>query len=202
MDSASARPMDEARRPNLPRLGMTVFLSHPEEDRRSKALYNSVFVIAADHHGGTPQDQHAASRLRIVVEPRRRRGASPRSSFGQRWDSHLCRCVRTGDRGKPQNARHPHAGVIGGMGAWTTRTRMVGGSVARKTLDSRSWRAIAPDPTGRSTLRGRRAWLSKMSSASWRCRRHAPPWLSSPGIYRHRTWRPNLFALMLRRDDE
>ncbi|MEP6886970.1 MAG: carbon-nitrogen hydrolase family protein [Nitrospirales bacterium] len=30
------------------RLGMTVFLSHPEEDRRSKALYNSVFVIAAD----------------------------------------------------------------------------------------------------------------------------------------------------------
>lgn len=30
------------------RLGMTVFLSHPEEDRRFKTLYNSVFVIAAD----------------------------------------------------------------------------------------------------------------------------------------------------------
>jgi predicted amidohydrolase len=30
------------------RRGMTVFLSHPERDRRSKKLYNSVFVIAPD----------------------------------------------------------------------------------------------------------------------------------------------------------
>lgn len=30
------------------RLRMTVFLSHPEQDRRSKKLYNSVFVIAPD----------------------------------------------------------------------------------------------------------------------------------------------------------
>lgn len=30
------------------RLRMTVFLSHPEQDRRSKELYNSVFVIAPD----------------------------------------------------------------------------------------------------------------------------------------------------------
>jgi predicted amidohydrolase len=30
------------------RRGMTVFLSHPEQDRRSKKLYNSVFVIAPD----------------------------------------------------------------------------------------------------------------------------------------------------------
>jgi predicted amidohydrolase len=30
------------------RLRITVFLSHPEQDRRSKKLYNSVFVIAPD----------------------------------------------------------------------------------------------------------------------------------------------------------
>ena len=30
------------------RLRMTVFLSHPEQDRRSKKLYNSVFVITPD----------------------------------------------------------------------------------------------------------------------------------------------------------
>jgi 5-aminopentanamidase len=30
------------------RLNMTVFLSHPEQDRRSKKLYNSVFVIMPD----------------------------------------------------------------------------------------------------------------------------------------------------------
>lgn len=39
----------------LPRLGVNVFLSHPERDRQSDKLYNTVFVIAAD---GTIRGKH------------------------------------------------------------------------------------------------------------------------------------------------
>lgn len=172
------------------RLRMTVFLSHPEQDRRSKKHYNSVFVIAPD---GTIAGTHRKiNTLRIGSESWSSPGkdAVPvpvhpvghvgilicADAFSPRIAGHL----------KAQGAR-----MLVSSAAWAPGLHGPNGdgSDARKIPDSRSWCAIAPDPTGRSTLRGRRAWSSKMGSASCRCHRNALPYLSSTGIPRRTTWR-------------
>ena len=164
-------------------LGMTVFLSHPERDRRSKKRYNSVFLIAPD---GTIAGTHRKiNTLRIGSEswstPRRKCDASARAAFWESCDSHLCDAFSPGIAGslKAQGARmlvSSAASARGSMGP------MVSGSDARGTPDCHSRCATAPDLIGRSTLPGPTAWLPKMGSDSCRSRRIAQPYLSSTGI--------------------
>jgi 5-aminopentanamidase len=48
MDSATAGLMDDAHVTTRRRLRVTLFLSCPEQDKKSRKLYNSLFAIAAD----------------------------------------------------------------------------------------------------------------------------------------------------------
>ena len=103
------------------RLGVTVFLSHPERDGQSGKCYNTLFVIAADGRiVGKHRKIHTLSGAEGWSSPGE---ADPRSraTRGECRVADMRGCLYPGDCHHPQGPGSPDAGLGRGLGtrpAW------------------------------------------------------------------------------------
>lgn len=100
------------------RLRVTLFLSCPEQDRKSRKFYNSLFVIAAN---GTIVGTHRKiNTLRVGSEawatPRNAGCRHTSPSVHTCRDADLCGCIYVGDRSKPTGPRGATTGLSSRMG--------------------------------------------------------------------------------------
>jgi hypothetical protein len=117
------------------RLRVTLFLSCPEQDRKSRKFYNSLFVIAAN---GTIVGTHRKiNTLRVGSE-----ACSTPGNAGCRHtspsvhtcrDADLCGCIYVGDRSKPTG---PRGQLLVSAAAWAPGHHGPNGEWERCTHDT------------------------------------------------------------------
>ena len=99
-------------------LQVTVFLSHPERDRQTTKLHNSVFVIGSEWHNPrqASKNQYTTGRCRVMVKSRRTGCSHPYSASGPCGSVNLCGCVFAGDCQELTNPRRTSASFFRCLG--------------------------------------------------------------------------------------
>ena len=166
------------------RLRVTLFLSCPEQDRKSHKLYNSLFAIAANGTivGSHRKIQYAASGIGGLVDARYAGSRRSSSAIHTGRDADLCRCVYVRHRTKSTGPRSTTAGLIGRMGPRPAWPEWGMGTMHPRHSVFRSWCAIGQDQTRRSTFVKPRVSWQRTGSVCCPCLQHVQRYSLSSGM--------------------